>query len=133
MKRKHLILAITSFVLSAVALALLFNMTNPNSGGAAGILVVLVLIYVLFFTAFIVILYLVWFIVRFIRSGSRKSVVADAKIKKLQKKSIYIAAVVALVPLFIISLNSLGQIRIWDILLIVLFEALAIFYISKRA
>jgi hypothetical protein len=52
--------------------------------------------------------------------------------KLFRKRTIYISVALAFVPLFLISLNSIGQLQLRDVFLILLIEALAIFYIIKR-
>ena len=131
-RNRFLPTAFLTLILSIVLLALILNITNPSDIGAIGILFVLVLVYALFFSLFIIASHIVWVIVDFLRAGKKNSVVNKARTMRRQKLSNYISAILAFAPLFIISLNSLGQIRIWDVLLIVLFEALAIFYVHKR-
>ena len=48
------------------------------------------------------------------------------------RKAYYIASAVAFGPVLLLALNSVRQLRVTDILLVGVFLALAIFYISKR-
>jgi hypothetical protein len=45
---------------------------------------------------------------------------------------VYSAAIAAFAPIMLLALSTLGQLKITDFVLVLLFEAIAIFYIFRR-
>jgi len=111
-------------------LILLLSLVDPSSVSAFGLLGVMTVVYVFFFVLFVFLYRVVKLLARFF--GGSKTTKDTIKQQRNQRKTPYIIAVLAFVPLFLVSFNSLGQINILNLSLIVLFEALAIFYIVKR-
>lgn len=112
------------------ALVVLLNSTDPGSIGPGGILLVFIVIYIFFLSSFFVLLH----------AGSR---VIQAMIHRRRdidprswrigvRKSYYIASVLAFIPVFLLAMQSIGQLQLRDLALISLFELIAIFYIVKR-
>jgi len=48
------------------------------------------------------------------------------------KVSYYIASIIAFMPVLLLAMQSVNQLTIRDVLLVVLFTGLAIFYVSRR-
>ena len=48
------------------------------------------------------------------------------------KSSYYIASIIAFAPVLLLAMQSVNQLTIGDVLLVVLFTGLAIFYIVRR-
>jgi len=109
-------------VLSLIGLVVLLNQTNPLDVGPAGILLVFGVVYIfmastLYFLLTLAIVLLAYFVT--IPAG-------------VKKKLYYVASVVALAPVFLLALNSIGQLEIKDFVLVVALVALACFYIVRR-
>lgn len=114
-----------------VALLLIMNSTDPISIGPGGILVVFLLIYIFWAGFFFTMIHLgIGFVSRFVIS--RRKVVTVRSIEVGVRRAYYIASALAFVPVLFIAMNSLGQLQIRDVLLVLSFTALVIFYIIKR-
>jgi hypothetical protein len=106
--------------LAAIILAL--NFSSPIAAGPAGILVVFLLFYL--FTAS-VIYALITGLLAFGQLFGKKNFL-------LGRQTLYISFVVALGPIFLIALNTLGQIGIVEVLLVFLLVGLGCFYVIRR-
>jgi hypothetical protein len=71
-------------------------------------------------------------IYRLLRSSSA-TVVKKDKARQWRQRLTLIMAALSFVPIFLISLHSIGQLGFKDIALIAVIEALLIFYITRRA
>ncbi len=110
---------------------LLFIMTTyePSSVGALGILAVFFLGYVVILCSLTILLLIFVYLLRRIRSKVR----ILSKIQQLSVKAIYYySSVLALAPVIIISLRSVGEVSFYETSLILLFEILGCLYIAKR-
>jgi hypothetical protein len=121
----------SALLLSAVGLVLVTNMTNPLSAGHVGILVTFTIIYVCTLSILLLLVRLAEMIYRLFRSSSATAVKKD-KVRRLQRQLTLIMIALSFVPIFLISLNSIGQLGFKDIALIIVIEALLIFYITRR-
>jgi len=120
---------VTMLIVTVVLIIILF-FVNPADINAFGLLGVLAVLYLFFFVLFVFLYRAVELIIQFFRGTSKPK---DAiKQQKNRRKIPYIIVALALIPLFLVSFNSLGQLNILNLSLIVLFEILAIFYIVKR-
>ena len=52
--------------------------------------------------------------------------------KAVKQWHVYSAAIAAFAPIMLLALSTLGQLRLTDFVLVLLFEAIAIFYIFRR-
>jgi len=122
----------TTIVLLIIAgvLILLLSVIDPSDVSAFGLLGILVIIYLFFFMALVFMYRIIELLTRFFKDSNKSKDVI--KQQKSRRKIPYIISTLALIPLFLISFNSLGQINILNLSLIVVFEVLAIFYIVKR-
>lgn len=119
---KNYFVYLTPFIALALLIAL-FNLTSPLKMGPAGILVAFALIYLLLASLLYVVVFAVLALVqRFIGSNSA--------IKK--RKLYYITSIIALGPVFLLALNSIGQLDLKDFVLVVLLIGVACFYVSRR-
>lgn len=48
------------------------------------------------------------------------------------QQSYYYASVIALAPVLLVGMHSIGRGTVWDVILVVAFEIIACFYITKR-
>lgn len=106
-----------------VLLSALLQSTTPSSIHPLGILFVFLLVYVLVLGALTFLLYAVAVGAAKIR---KKSVVVT-----LRRMYIY-ASALALAPVMLIGMASIGKTGIYEFFLIAVFEIVACFYISKQ-
>lgn len=115
-----------STLLAFVFLSALLQSTSPSTIHPAGILIVFILLYVL---ALGVLTFCLAAIARIITRLHRRD--GDGKVMSLQQ-AYYYASVLALAPVMLIGARSIGRTGAYDIILIMAFECIACFYISKR-
>lgn len=109
-------------ILSFVGLTVLLNRTNPLDVGPAGILLVFGLVYVFISSSLYLLLTLVMMLIAYfvtIRPTSRR-------------KLYYLASIIAFAPVFLLALNSIGQLELKDFVLVFCLVGLACFYVVKR-
>ena len=114
-------IALVALILTAVIL----NATSPSSAGPLGILVFFVCLYALFIC------------LTYIAIVMSRQVVARFFVKKSisetsQYKDYYYSTVIALSPTIYIGMQSMGDVGVFEIALLVIFELLACFFIYKR-
>ena len=113
------------------ALCYIWHNTSPATIGPVGMLVVFVLLYIFWVSVLFIVLYasrglfsresLKWMI------GRRGSSMLKGQ------QSYYVASIVAFVPVLLLAMQSVNQLTVRDILLVILFVSLAIFYVIKRS
>ena len=112
-------------VVLAVLIAVILNATSPSSAGPLGILVFFVCLYALFIC------------LTYIAIVMSRQVVARFFVKKSisetsQYKDYYYSTVIALSPTIYIGMQSMGDVGVFEIALLVILELLACFFIYKR-
>lgn len=124
---KRAILIITT--VSAIVLGILLYTTTPASTGPFGILAFFVFMYL---TA----LGVLTFLLRGISLVIPKfSLVPHKRLKMRElsfKMAYYYASVIALVPVMLIAMQSVGEIGIYQIFLVLFFVVIAWLYIANR-
>ncbi|MDR0957447.1 MAG: hypothetical protein LBM09_02635 [Candidatus Nomurabacteria bacterium] len=133
MKRRiPLTVALAGLIVSALGLFLMLNLTSPFKAGSFGILVVFALVYIMTFSVAI-------FLQRFLKVvyrliiPARKTATNNEYIEALSQRRVnLIIATLSFVPIFILSMNSIGQINIFDVVLITIIEGLVIFWIMRK-
>lgn len=115
-----------STLLAFVFLSALLQSTSPSTIHPAGILVVFILLYVLALGVLTFCLAAISQIM--VRVASRTS---ESRAMTLQQ-AYYYASVLALAPVMLLGARSIGRTGVYDIVLIMLFECIACFYIAKR-
>lgn len=113
-----------STLLSVVLISTILQSTSPSTVHPLGILFIFVLFYVLALGVLTFSLQIIFAIILRFRKNA-------ATTFSLQQ-SYYYASVLALAPVMIIGARSIGRSGGYDIVLILLFELIACFYISKR-
>ena len=120
---------IFSVVVATIALIVLLTTTEPAVIGPVGILAIFVLMYV---SALGVVTFLLY-------GGSRVvgKIASSFTVKKPiapmnLRRAYYFSSVIALAPVMIIGMQSVGGVGIYELLLIGLFELIACIYIAKR-
>ena len=109
-------------ILGFVGLVVLLNRTNPLDVGPAGILLVFGLAYVFISSSLYLLLTLVLMLLAYfvaIRPASRK-------------KLYYLSSIIAFAPVFLLALNSIGQLELKDFALVLCLVGFACFYVAKR-
>jgi hypothetical protein len=124
-----IVLLILALLLSA-ALFTLMNLTNPLQAGAAGVLVVFALMWLITWIILQLLARLLEAVCRWWRSPSGP--VKTDRLARWHKRIVWITAALSFLPLFLVSLNSIGQLSLRDVVLVVLLEALLIFYIIRK-
>ncbi|MBC7746798.1 hypothetical protein H7Y40_02330 [Pedobacter sp.] len=117
-------------VASVVALFALFQSTDPISIGPGGILVVFILLYLFFVSCLFILLH-------FGTSIFGRILLSRKTVEQRQwhigvQKSYYIASIIAFAPVCFLAMQSIGQLQIRDITLVLLLTVVAIFYVVKR-
>lgn len=109
-------------VFLSILLFLVINSTSPLSSGPIGILTVFSVIYALSVALVIAIIHFAGVILRFF------------KIKKYlpTKKTYYAGSVIALWPVLILALNTLGRLDIGEIILVTVLTLVGCFYAARR-
>lgn len=114
---------------SAVLLGVLLLVTTPADGGPLGILGIFVFMYL---TALGVLTFLFravsGVLMKLNHRGRDNEVVPPVSFRK----AYYRASIIALVPVMIIAMQSVGEVGIYQILLVVFFVTTAWIYVSNR-
>lgn len=109
-------------IIVAAVLSFMLNTASPLSIGPLGILIVFGLIYALVLSALYAALTLIIGIL-----GRFTSVRSVSK-----KKLYYMATIVGVGPIFILALNSIGQLDMKDFVLVVVLIVVSCFYVTRR-
>jgi hypothetical protein len=125
------VLVYTAWLWLFLVLLVVLNSTDPISAGPGGILAVFVIIYLAVASLLFTILH--WGV----RVVSRQIVKRNKRVtvRAYQigvRKAYYIASALAFGPVLLLALNSVRQLRLTDVLLVVILLTLAIFYFVKR-
>jgi len=108
------------FISFLILLLLLTYLLDPISVGLYGILAVLIVIYLLSWT-FLYASASIWIRLRRVRGEQGN-----------YKRIFYLTAILALVPILLIALNSLSSMWVIEIILIATLEAVALFFAIKQ-
>lgn len=122
------VIAITT-VVSALLLGVIFFATTPSSAGPLGILSLLVFMYLTVLGVLTFLFYGISLLIVKTPLGRLR----PFRFKKVSfRASYYRASVVALAPVMLIALQSVSQVGIYQILLILFFLITAWVYITNR-
>jgi hypothetical protein len=106
----------------------MFQVTTPSTAGPLGILIVFLFSYVLVLS---VLTFLLFGLSRFVIELSRFFNFKKSEPLTLAK-SYYFSSVLALAPVILIGMQSVGEVSLYDVILVTLFISVACFYIAKR-
>ncbi len=109
-------------IMSFVGLTVLLNRTNPLDVGPAGILLVFGLVYVFISSSLYLLLTLAMMLLAYFVTTRATS----------RRKLYYLASIIAFAPVFLLALNSIGQLELKDFILVFCLVGLACFYVLKR-
>ncbi len=116
-------------VVSVLLLTFVLNVTTPNSAGATGILAVFVLTYLVALSALTFFMYGVSrLIVRLSRGVTIKKPLRALTLKQ----SYYYSSVVALAPVILTSMQSVGVLGIYEVGLVIFLVVIGCIYVTKR-
>ena len=122
-------LLVSMGIISGVFLVILLNTTTPASAGAFGILAVFILAYLFLASVMTFGLYGISRGVAFMC----RTFAARRPIETLTvRKAYYYSTIVALAPVIIISMQSVGGVGIYELMLILLLVLLGCVYVTKR-
>lgn len=119
-----------SLTASVTLLIVLLQTTTPATIGPLGILLIFVLMYM---SVLCVLTFLL-----FAATGVVAKVSASMTLKRpfqqlSLRRSYYFASVIALAPVILVGMQSVGEVSFYDVLLIVVFIVISCVYISKRS
>lgn len=118
-----------SSIISIFILFFLWQTTTPAAIGPVGILLVFVLMYL---SVLGILTFLLLGLNRVIIKLSG-SLVLKQPIRGLStSRAYYFASVIALAPVMIVGMQSVGEVGVYELLLIVIFLVIACIYIAKR-
>lgn len=118
-----------SSIVAAVLLAVLLETTTPADVGPAGLLAVFFLLYVFLVG---VITALSWLLNRITVKVSRLVTVRKPLSTVSLKKLYYLSSVLALGPVMMLAMKSIGSLGVYEIILVTLFLSIATLYVNKR-
>lgn len=111
-----------------IALAMM-QFTTPRVVGPLGVLAFFVCVYV----ACACLVYIVLFHgLRLLKKILPKGAVSLAIAHVRELKLYYFASFLALMPVILLGMRSVGEIRVLDVALLIIFQVLGCFYISRR-
>lgn len=122
-------LLVSMGIISGVVLVIVLNTTTPASAGAFGILAVFILAYLCTTSLMTFGLYGISRMLAFVST----TFTARRPVESLSiRKSYYYSTIVALAPVIIISMQSVGGVGIYELALILLLVFLGCVYVTKR-
>jgi hypothetical protein len=118
-----------SLSIAVMSLIILLQTTTPATIGPLGILIVFILMYVSVLCVLTFLLYVSSGVVGRLSS----SVALKRPLQRLSLgKSYYFSSVIALAPVMLIGMQSVGEVSFYEVMLIILFVAISCVYIAKR-
>lgn len=117
-------------LISIVGLVFSLFITRPSDVGAFGILLVFVFMYI---SILGMLTLLIFCIGKMVVKISTMFVVVGRPITPMTlRRSYYYSSVVALAPVMLIGMQSVGEVGFYDLVLIFIFVVVACIYVSKR-
>lgn len=110
---------------AAIILGILLQSTDPTTVGPLGILAVFFCLYIIFVGFFTWFVYATGYVLHYVLRLRR------AKEPSMQR-AYYFATVLGLGPVIGIGMSSVAKLGFYEIILILLFMAIGVFYIVKR-
>lgn len=121
---------ISAGLVSAGLILILLTTTTPSGSGALGILAIFVLGYVVSLVVTTFILLGTSFVVARVTSNFRPH--RQYSTMSL-RRSYYFSTIIALAPVLVVSLRSVGAVGPYEVGLVILFVALGCLYVARRA
>jgi hypothetical protein len=117
-------------LVSAGLLLIVLTMTTPASSGAFGILAVFLLSYVVLLA---LLTYVIWLSAKLINKAGREFHLLRKPYSLSFRKAYYYSTIIAIGPVIIVSLQSVGGVGVYEVGLVILFIILGCIYVSRRA
>lgn len=118
-----------SFVTATMLLIILLQTTTPTTIGPLGILIVFILMYV---SVLGVLTFLLFWSSYYVAKMSSSVTVKRPPQRLSLVRSYYFSSVVALGPVMLVGMQSVGQVGVYEVGLIFLFITISCVYIAKR-
>src|SRR5688572_28272639 len=109
-------------LLWTLLLIITLNLTNPLQGGPAGVLLVFCLIYLVLSSFLFMVVDLAFRAYGFLRRQTHSS----------GRRVYYVTSTLALGPVFMLALNTLGSLDWQEVLLVLLFVCAGCFYVIRQ-
>ena len=119
-----------SVTVALVLLTVLLQTTTPATIGPLGILVIFVLMYV---SAVGMLTFLLWSSNRLIARAMAYGSVKRPLQQLSMRKAYYFASVIALAPVMVVGMQSVGEVGVYELLLVMVFVSISCVYIAKRS
>lgn len=119
-----------SVTVAVVLLTVILQTTTPATIGPLGILIVFVLMYV---SAVGMLTFLLWSASRLVARGMTYASVKRPLQLLSMRKAYYFASVIALAPVMVIGMQSVGEVGFYELLLVIVFISISCVYIAKRS
>jgi len=117
------------FLISITTLTFLLQTTNPGTIGPIGILLVFVALYIL---VLCVLIFLLIAVNRVHIKASRLVPTGRPAQRLTVIRAYYFSSVLALGPVMMIGMQSVGRVGIYEVALVTLFLAISCIYVAKR-
>lgn len=114
---------------AAIIVLILLQSTNPSQVGPVGILAVFFLLYVISVGCF------TWLFVSgsWLMAQIARPIFFKKPVHRLSvDKGYYFASLVALAPVMLVGMSSVGKLSIYEVGLVILFVVISVFYVQKR-
>ena len=118
-----------STIIAGILLLIMVQVTNPSTVGPLGLLAVFFLLYVVLLGAITEVL---WVGSRLIQAVGRRFTSKRPPGNLSLKRSYYYSSVLALAPVMMLAMVSIGSFGLYEFILIVIFLAVALLYVSRR-
>lgn len=117
-------------VIAAMLLVIVFQTTVPAAIGPLGILLVFVLMYTL---ALGVLTFLIFGVSSLLQKSLNLLIAAKKPFQSpTLARSYYFASVIALAPVMLIGIHSVGELGVYDVILVGIFVLISCVYVAKR-
>lgn len=125
----HKRVVITTGTIAAIAAFLMLQLTTPQMIGPLGVLIFFVLVYIAFAcVTYLGLISLIGILKKILPRGKWLLALEGTS----RAKVYYYASTIALAPVILLGMSSVGSVRVLDVGLLLLFELIACFYISRR-
>lgn len=121
---------VISTAVAAVFLLLLLQTTNPSAAGPLGLLAVFFLVYIIILG---VVTELLWLGSHIFQSAARRFTSKRPPGNLSLARAYYFSTVLALGPVMVLALRSIGSFGLYEGCLIVVFMVISLLYISRRS
>lgn len=117
-------------VIAAILLAVVFQTTVPAAIGPLGILFVFILMYIV---ALGLLTFLIYGLGKILQKCINLLIAAKKPFgEPTITRSYYFASVIALAPIMLIGIHSVGELGFYDVLLVAIFVLISCVYVAKR-